>query len=60
MTPSIKKLLRADDGATAVEYAVVLSLILMTAFVSITAVGVKTSALWSTIYSMLKAVGIAS
>jgi Flp pilus assembly pilin Flp len=60
LTPSIKKLLRADDGATAVEYAVVLSLILMTAFVSITAVGVKTSALWSTIYSMLKAVGIAS
>jgi Flp pilus assembly pilin Flp len=60
LTPFIKKLLRADDGATAVEYAVVLSLILMTAFVSIAAVGVKTSGLWSTIYSMLKAVGIAT
>lgn len=39
-------LLREDDGPTAVEYAVLLALILMAVFLSVTAVGNSTSGLW--------------
>lgn len=39
-------LLRDEDGPTAVEYAVLLALILMAVFLSVTAVGNSTSGLW--------------
>jgi pilus assembly protein Flp/PilA len=40
------RLLKEDDGPTAVEYAVLLALILMAVFLSVTAVGNSTSGLW--------------
>ncbi|MCE5269417.1 MAG: hypothetical protein LLG00_16190 [Planctomycetaceae bacterium] len=42
-------LLRDDEAATAVEYAVMLMLILLAALASIALVGNKTAALWDTI-----------
>ena len=41
------RVLREDEGATAVEYAVMLALILMICFVAITTVGQNTATLWS-------------
>jgi Flp pilus assembly pilin Flp len=40
-----------DDGATAVEYAIMLSLILMVAFTAIATLGSNTGNLWGRIES---------
>jgi pilus assembly protein Flp/PilA len=44
-----------DDGATAVEYAVMLALILGTVLVSIALVGTRTNTLWTNIDSSVTA-----
>ena len=53
-------LLRDDDGATAVEYAVMLALILMAVFASVAAVGNNTNTLWTNSAASLKAAGVGS
>ena len=45
----IAKFLKEKEAATAVEYAVMLAMILLTALAAITAFGGKTSGLWNTI-----------
>jgi pilus assembly protein Flp/PilA len=42
----VTKLVADEDGPTAVEYAVLLALILMAVFLSVTAVGNSTFGLW--------------
>ena len=41
------RFLRDEEGATAVEYAIILALILVALITSITAVGNSTSGLWA-------------
>jgi pilus assembly protein Flp/PilA len=54
----ILQLIAEEDGPTAVEYAVLLALILMALFISITAVGNSTSGLWQSDTDQIsKAVG---
>jgi pilus assembly protein Flp/PilA len=53
----ICRFLRCDDGPTAVEYAVMLSLVLMVAIAAISAVGLNTKSLWTTIVNQLTAYG---
>ena len=43
----VLQFVRDEEGATAVEYAVILALILLAVFSSITAVGISTSGLWN-------------
>jgi pilus assembly protein Flp/PilA len=43
------KFLREEEAATAVEYSVMLAMILLVAFAAISAFGGKTSGLWDTI-----------
>ena len=47
MFSKIKRFLESEDGPTAVEYAVMLSLIIAVCLVAIQAVGVETAALFS-------------
>jgi pilus assembly protein Flp/PilA len=47
----IAKFLEEEEGATAVEYSVMLAMILLVAFATITAFGAKTSGVWDTIRS---------
>ena len=47
-----------EDAATAVEYAVMLALLLLSAFAAIGAVGTETSGLWNTIESDLTTAGV--
>ncbi len=54
----MKKLWGADEGATAVEYAVVLALILMVVIVAVASVGVSASGMWSAVLTQLKTFGI--
>ena len=51
-------LLRDDDGATAVEYAVMLALILMAVFASVASVGNTTNTLWTNASASLGAAGV--
>jgi pilus assembly protein Flp/PilA len=44
--PLVRQFLAADDGATAVEYAVMLALIIVVAVVAIRSLGTNTSSLW--------------
>jgi pilus assembly protein Flp/PilA len=55
---NIYRFLRGDEGATAVEYAVMVALILMVVIASVAAVGVNTKSLWTTIFNQLTAYGI--
>ncbi len=55
---AFKRLLIREEAATAVEYAVMLALILMAAFASIVLVGTETSALWTTIDADMEAYGL--
>jgi len=41
------KFLREEDGPTAVEYAVMLAMVLMVCLTAITSVGQQTAQLWS-------------
>jgi pilus assembly protein Flp/PilA len=54
----IRRFLRSEVGATAVEYAVMLALILMVAIASVAAVGVSTKSLWTMILNQFTAYGI--
>jgi pilus assembly protein Flp/PilA len=54
----IRRFLRSEVGATAVEYAVMVALILMVAIASIAAVGVNTKSLWNMILNQFTAYGI--
>jgi len=48
-----RNFLKRDDGATAVEYAVLLALILMSVIAAIGTVGAETGGLWGSIDSDL-------
>jgi pilus assembly protein Flp/PilA len=56
----VLKFLRDEDAATAVEYAVLLALILISVITAIGSVGVGTGGLWSDIRSNLNAAGFGS
>ncbi len=51
------KLLRSEEGTVAVEYAVMLALILMAMFGTIALLGGQTGGLWGNIFSELQNVG---
>ncbi len=50
---AIKRFLRSDDATTAVEYAVMLALILMAIIVGVTSTGGGASKWWSNIDSQI-------
>lgn len=56
----LKALAIEEHGATAVEYAVMLGLVLLSVISAIAAVGAQTGGMWSGIVSSLKAVGFIS
>ena len=56
----VLRLLREDRAATAVEYAVMLALILMVIIGSIVTVGQGTGGLWSSSNSAMESVGFGS
>jgi pilus assembly protein Flp/PilA len=51
------KLFHDEEAATAVEYAVMLAMILLTILGAIGTVGAKTGGLWSNIMADLQAIG---
>jgi pilus assembly protein Flp/PilA len=53
----IARFLKNDEAATAVEYSVMLALILMVVIGAISAVGGRTNGLWSNIFTSLQSVG---
>lgn len=53
----IYQLLRGEEAATAVEYAVLLALILISVIGAIGAVGTQTGGMWSNNQAQLKSVG---
>jgi pilus assembly protein Flp/PilA len=53
----LMKLLREEEAATAVEYAVMLSLILMAALVAVGALGAQSTGMWGGIEGDLRSVG---
>ena len=53
----VTRFLRNDAAATAVEYSVMLAMILLLAFAAIGAFGGKTSALWNVILSGILGAG---
>jgi pilus assembly protein Flp/PilA len=55
---SIARFLENEDAATAVEYSVMLAMILLVAFAAISAFGGKTSGLWNNIFSGLQTNGM--
>ena len=55
---SIARFLQNEEAATAVEYSVMLAMIILAAFAAIGAFGGKTSGLWDTIFSGLGAKGM--
>ena len=56
MSKFLSRFLRRDEAATAVEYAVVLALILMVCFGTVALVGLRTSQSWSNSNSQLQSV----
>jgi Flp pilus assembly pilin Flp len=52
------KLFQDDSAATAVEYAVIIGLILLVMFSAIAMLGTKTSDLWQVILSGIRAFGM--
>jgi Flp pilus assembly pilin Flp len=60
MSRWINRFLRRADAATAVEYAVVLALILMVVFSAVVLVGQKTSQSWNSSNSSLQSVNFGS
>jgi Flp pilus assembly pilin Flp len=55
---SFAKFLKDNEAATAVEYSVILALILLVTFSAIGMVGTKTSGLWDIILSGIRAFGM--
>ena len=51
----VRKFLKSEDGPTAVEYAVMLALIIIVCLVAITSVGSKTSTTFSNVAASLGA-----
>ena len=51
------RFIRNEEAATAVEYSVMLALILMATFAAIGMVGVKTAGLWDLVTTNLHAMG---
>jgi pilus assembly protein Flp/PilA len=60
MRRRILRFLRAEDGPTAVEYAVLLALILASIMIAIGAVGTQTGGMWGNIETELTNVGFGS
>ena len=56
----IRSFLCEDEAATAVEYAVMLALILMAAIGAVTSVGENASTMWNSIDTELDAAGVGS
>jgi pilus assembly protein Flp/PilA len=54
---NVLQLLRKEDGAAAVEYAVMLAMILMAVVGAISTVGGETGGMWSGIMTRLTAIG---
>jgi pilus assembly protein Flp/PilA len=57
MFNNIKKFISDDDGATAVEYAVMLALVLLAVISVIGTVGAQTGGMWSNINTSLQNTG---
>lgn len=57
---SLLRFLRSDDATTAVEYAVMLAVIMLTCIVAIKAFGSGSSGMWGSSKSKLDAVGFGS
>jgi pilus assembly protein Flp/PilA len=51
---NIRKFLSSEDGPTAVEYAVMLSLIVLVCLSAITTIGQKTSSVFSKVANSIK------
>lgn len=49
MGPFIRKLLRSETGATAVEYGLIVALIVLAIIGSVSAVADKNTGLWATV-----------
>ncbi len=60
MRQTILRILRNDDAATAVEYAVMLALIVMLCFASIRTVGLQASNTWNRVDSSIQGVTASS
>ncbi len=58
MMRSIERFLGEENGATAVEYAVMLGLVLLSALAAIGVVGAETSNLWGDIDSDMQTHGL--
>ena len=54
---ALRRFLRDDQGPTAVEYAVMLALLLMTCIATIKTVGDATSGIWASNNTKLNAAG---
>jgi Flp pilus assembly pilin Flp len=55
---SIANFLKSDEAVTAVEYAVMLAMILLAAFSAIGFFGLKTAGLWDSMVSKVHAIGM--
>jgi Flp pilus assembly pilin Flp len=53
---SVVRFIQAEDAATAVEYSVMLALVLMAAFAAITTFGGRTASLWGAVANSVAAV----
>jgi pilus assembly protein Flp/PilA len=54
MTKNVVEFLKREDGPTAVEYAVMLALIVVVCIAAITAIGSNSNATFSTVGSAIK------
>ena len=54
----ILRFFRKEEAATAVEYAVMLALVLMVVIAAISSLGTKTSGLWGAIVAALRSAGV--
>lgn len=54
MQPCVERFLCDEEAATAVEYSVILSLILMAVLVAVGAVGLQTAGLWGDVATSIQ------
>jgi pilus assembly protein Flp/PilA len=57
---TIRRLIRGQEAATAVEYAVMLALILTVIIAAISSFGTKNGGMWAGIVATLRAAGVIS